>query len=333
MGDDKLAVIVPFVNEWPQVIWTIRSIENDLGDIAENNFEVIAVDNYCEEVRLQQKEQGIKAPQEDKAHDTLLAASKINPWLKVIRYDEKLSHWNAKRAAIASTDANILCFIDAHCFVGYSALIDMFIRYSAFCREYGYEAATFHLPLTYQILEKRKLIYSLKCDLNIGQLGYRFSSYRVPTDKPKTSVHKKYNAFEVPCMSTCGMMISRDLYEYVGGWPSELGIYGGGESFMNFVLAILGKKKYVVEGSPLYHHGDRRGYHWNYTDKLRNEAIAAYMVGGRKLLETYLNNAKGKEGIKYWLCKDIQNKCFKQRSMIYSKLEISIEDWLNQWKD
>ena len=44
----ELSVIVPFVNEYPQVIFTLQAIAEDL--LGRVDFEVIAVDNYAPEV-------------------------------------------------------------------------------------------------------------------------------------------------------------------------------------------------------------------------------------------------------------------------------------------
>jgi hypothetical protein len=47
MGSEKLSVIVPFVNEWPQLVFTLGSIAEELRDRV--NFEIIAIDNWCKE--------------------------------------------------------------------------------------------------------------------------------------------------------------------------------------------------------------------------------------------------------------------------------------------
>ena len=84
---------------------------------------------------------------------------------------------------------------------------------------------------------------------------------------------------EVMAVSTCGMMISKEIFNQLGGWPKELGIYGGGENFMNYVMATQGFKKYIYPAKKaLYHHGEKRGYSWNYDDHLRNRAIATYFI-------------------------------------------------------
>ena len=49
----ELSVIVPYVNEWPQVIFTLQAIAEDL--LGRVDFEVAAIDNFCPEVEAMAK--------------------------------------------------------------------------------------------------------------------------------------------------------------------------------------------------------------------------------------------------------------------------------------
>jgi hypothetical protein len=177
---------------------------------------------------------------------------------------------------------------------------------------------TIHLPLTYKILESHKLIYKLVNNTNNWELGYSFTGYR-ETDK---------QSYQVPCMSTCGMMMTRDLYNYIGGWPVELGIYGGGEHFINFVLAVLGKTINIFKHHPLHHHGDKRGYSFNYDDYTRNRAIASYMFGGEKWIRNYLHFRKGNPKINNAILNNVLKTCKNHHDMIREKEVIGIGDWI-----
>ena len=65
-----LSVIIPFVNEYPQVMFTIRNIAEELRDRVD--FEIIAVNNYCDEVKAQNRE-------EDKGGISIAACQKGHP--------------------------------------------------------------------------------------------------------------------------------------------------------------------------------------------------------------------------------------------------------------
>jgi len=194
--------------------------------------------------------------------------------------------------------------------------------FEAFRDHFPSVPGTMHLPLTYHIMEYHWLIYKLRVNMEAGDFDYRFTPFR-PSKYP----------YEVPCMSTCGMMMSREVYNYVGGWPKELGIYSGGEHFLNFTLATLGYKKYIYPAPPLHHHGDNRNYHFTYDDQKRNRFIATYMFGGKEMAIRIAKHTKAKHGFATWepVLEDIFQKCGPQREMIKTKQIISIEDWYKSW--
>jgi glycosyltransferase involved in cell wall biosynthesis len=305
----ELSVIIPYCNEFPQNIFTIQGIAQELYGL---DFEILAVNNFCDEAAAQNREQ-------DAGFEVMEASAKVNSWLKSLHYKDKLSHWQAKNYAVKHSSGRFLWFVDAHCVVARNAGRNMFEYYKE--THEGLDG-TIHLPLTYKILESRKLIYKLVTELDKGIVDYRFTGF------PKETC-----SFEVPCMSTCGMMMTRDLYDEIGGWPTELGIYGGGENFVNFTLAVLGKSKYIFNDGCLFHHGAKRGYNWNYNDYHRNRTIATYIFGGQDLAERYIMNCKGDKKILETILKSVLNTCWGHRRFIMDKQVISIEDWIKKWQN
>jgi glycosyltransferase involved in cell wall biosynthesis len=306
----ELSIIVPFCLEFPTVVFTLQSIAQELKNRVD--FEVIAVDNFCNEVAQQS---GGKQP--DRASEQLPAVQRGNPWLKALKYETKLSHWQAKNLGVQHSSGKFLLFIDAHCVVSRDSIFNMLQYY----REHHEQMdGTLHLPLTYHILEWHSLIYKLVDNREAGEVHYSFTGFR---DSPEP--------YEVPCMSTCGMMMSRKLYDLLGGWPVELGIYGGGENFMNFVLAILGKTKWIMPGQPLFHHGEKRGYHWTGDDYTRNRTIATYMFGGEPWAKRFIDHRRGSKEVLYRILNDVIDSCGQHRKQIEQYQQMSIEDWLHKW--
>ncbi len=301
----ELSVIVPFCNEHPQVLFTIQSIAQEL--IGRVDFEILAVDNYCDQVKAQGRDP-------DGGGTSVEACSKGNPWLKYLKYTDKLSHWQAKNHAVHNSSGSILWFCDAHCVVSRDSLYNMLQYYRANHDELN---GTIHLPLTYKILEWRRLIYKLVNNLNRGEIAYSFTGFPGAAREP----------FSVACMSTCGMMMTRELYDELGGWPVELGIYGGGEHFINFALAVMGKTKTIYPSGPLFHHGDKRGYEWNYNDYTRNRTIASYMFGGKTLAEKFIDHRKGNPDVLQSILSDVLSKCREHRERIKKHQVIRIEEW------
>lgn len=307
-----LSCIVPYVLEYPQIVFTLRSICEELkGRVP---FEIIAVDNYCEYV---QKQAPIANKIPDRGTGMVKGMATKHSWLKYARYDEKLSHWNAKNLGVANAQGEFLWFCDSHCIVGRDSLYNMFTYWKDSEEHLN---GTIHLPLTYHILEDKKLIYSMKANAIKGIAHYTFSGYR-----------NEKAPYEVPCMSTCGMLMHRSVFDKLGGWPKQMGIYGGGENFINYTQAILGMKKWIMPGNSLFHHGEKRRYHYNWTDYQRNRIIANYMFGGEKWAVRWVENSKNKRGL-YTVLTNIIDSLEKQRAHIISSQMTTIEEWLKKWR-
>lgn len=293
------------MNEYPQVIFTLRSILEELT--GEVDFELIAVNNYTEETKRV----------EDKGGSYVEGFAKNIPELNYLRYPGKLSHWQAKNYAISQSSGKFLWFCDSHCIPGRGAVIEALNYYR---NNHELLNGSLHLPLTYHILESKKLIYKLNVNRPTGSVHYSFSSY---IDKPLP--------YEVPCMSTCGMMISRKLFDEIKAWPHTLGIYGGGENYINFVMAVMGKKKWIMPGKPLHHHGEKRGYAWNHDDHVRNRMIAIYCAGGEKWLALFTAASKGSETVLKNYAVLVVNQYKELRRYVKEREVFTLDKWLQTW--
>jgi len=332
----KLSVIIPFVNEDPLIQSTIQSIAQELQGRCD--FEILAVDNYCVQVE-RQREPEVEAAAvklgvskevingvldhfknpfvKDKGGEVVKACSRINPWLKYVVYSDKLSHWQAKNYAVAKAEGDIFFFSDGHCIPSRNSIFDMFCHYE---KERSTLNGSLHLPVTYKLLEAHRLIYKFVWNPDQGECAYSFTPYR----------HQE-QPFEVPCMSCCGVMIGREELAKLGGWPKELGIYGGGENFLNFTMAVLGMKKWIFPHGTLFHHGDRRGYHWIYDDYVRNKIIAAYLYGGDDWAALFTKHAKGRSEVLQNMLTDVKIKCNDHRRLIESQQVQTIHQWAKNW--
>lgn len=312
----ELSVIIPFVNEWPLIASTVANIFEELRDRVD--FEIIAIDNWCDQVKKQGRNP-------DRGHEHMHKVAQGHRWLKVLKYSEKLSHWQAKNLGVRASSGKFLWFCDAHCIVSRDSLVTAFNHYKE-----NYEAlnGTLHLPLTYHLLEWRILIYKLVARPEDGFFHYSFDQggYQRRAQKSNGAT------FEVPCMSTCGMLMSREIYDELGGWPEGLGIYGGGENFINFTLAILGRKINIFPGPPLRHHGERRGYSYNWADMQRNRLLATLMFGGVKHMRRFQGKMKGNKVHAQRLADQAVVLGREQRDMIKSKQVIEIDDWVKTWQ-
>lgn len=308
---EKLSVIIPYAQEHPQIAFTVQSIFCELRDSCD--FEIIVIDNHCPELQRQLDE---KHMQKDKGSEYMSGLASANrPWLKYVKFEKKLSHWNAKNAGIAISEGDVLWFCDSHCIVSQGTVRKMYSYYREHWQELN---GTLHLPISYMLEQPGlELIYKLVLDKDRAIVHYSFTRYRHATEP-----------YQVPCMSTCGMMMHRSIYDELGGWPAEMGIYGGGENFVNFTLAVQGRTVNIMPGLPLFHYAAPRGYYWNYNDFHRNRTIASFMYGGQEFAKTYIMNVKGKPLTLEKIYTDVVLSTREQRDFLEQRQKISIEDWM-----
>ena len=292
------------------IMFTVRNISEELK--GEVDFELLAVDNFCDEIKTKQ---GTK---QDRSGAQLAAVMRGHPWLNALEYTHKLSHWNAKNYGVEKSTGDILWFCDSHCQLAKGSLVRMFRYYEKHHEELN---GTLHLPLTYHIMEYRRLVYKLAGDISHGDLHYSFTPFRESAE----------GHFRVPCMSTCGMMMTRKLYDQLGGWPQDLGIYGGGENFINYTLAVLGRNVNVFTDGLLHHHGDKRGYYWYGDDYTKNRCIANYMFGGQEWAKRFIKFRKGDKPTLNRIYEKVLGKNGAHRKLIADQQLMEIEEWLLEW--
>jgi len=301
-----LAIIIPLINEYPQALFTLRSVYEEVKDL---DCEIIVVDNHCPSMPD-------FCGEPDKGHTHIPSMS--GKWFRYLKYDAVCSHWQCKDFAVANTDANYFLFLDAHIVPGRESISGMYQHYLT---NYDYLHGTLHLPLTYHILETKRLRYKFVPELDKWFLTYKFETLQPCNDLTT----------EVPCMSMCGCLMSREIYDAFEGWGPGYSIYGGGENDMNFTLATLGWKHWLYNPGTLFHHGERRGYQANQLQIVNNRAIAAYKYGGNVWLHNYLICSGLPPFFQVKLEKQITELYQPIRDRIEKKQVIKIEDFINKW--
>lgn len=334
----ELSIIIPYCNEMPQVAFTVRGLILELENLVD--YEIILINNATGE----SYDQGHGEPDHEELNGPIYFETRIGkgllPRVKHLNYYDKLSHWNAKRVGMAEATGDIFLFVDAHILVEKNSILSQFSYYRK-----HYEELNGSLHLLWSYLndgswldggEDRRLQYRLVADLPKGIIHYTSKSY-------EGTGGNDVKPYEVPCMSTCGMMIHRGYMEQIGGWPSELGIYGGGENVINFVGAILGLKKWIWPRGTFFHHAAPRGYNWNWYDWHRNRMIATYLSGGRRLAKAWAQtiaqdfktNGRGDSRIADKIFRSVVNQedLEAERKRIVDNEKISLDDWAWEWKE
>jgi glycosyltransferase involved in cell wall biosynthesis len=239
---------------------------------------------------------------------TKLHNSKVRFFIK----DDVLSHWQAKNAGIENAGYGLIFFCDSHCVLEKGSIEKLkdFVTKN--------DAAA-HCLIKY-MLDPRGLDYKFLSDT----FSYRFSTAR-HNNKP----------YQVPIMSTCGMMLRKSAIDRFGGWNKELGIYGGGEQYMNFKHGVCDYPHYVIPEAAVWHYADKRGYQYNYDDFVRNQFVAAYCVGGDELLNEImeLRLEKDRPLVLRKLMEDVKNKCSADRAFIQKNQKLTYKEFVKKWSN
>lgn len=318
----------------PQVAFTVQGLALELMS-AKIDHEIVLINNAA-------VDQGFDEPEHPELNGPMyfekLIAEGRAPRLRHVEYLEKLSHWNAKNAGIAEATGDFFFFCDAHVVITPGDLVNMFRLYQARWQDLN---GSIHLPWNYMndFLGPdgggRRLEYRLCSNIEKGIIHYTSKTYKGGSDP-----------YAVPCMSTCCMLIERKIFEDVGAWPSEMGIYGGGENYMNFVQAVLGYQPWIFPSTGFWHWAAPRGYQWNWYDWHRNRMIATYVAGGNKWARNWANwlaqeikngAAMGRAGnpqIALKLYRDVTNNedLIALRREIQLKQKVALADWVMDWK-
>ncbi len=301
----KLSVIIPYCNEYPQIVFTVQNVINELEGI---DAEIITISNKGNISHT--LKDGTVIP--DYGFWKLQNSSYVRTGiLKNIKYDDKQGHWGAKNAGIKIAKGKRLLFLDSHCILKKNSILEMM---KTPC------PGTLHMQISY-MLDTKRLIYSARPE----QMHYTFCG--VPAGKTEP--------YNVPVMSTCGMMIERKTLDHIGHWNPELGIYGGGENYMMYKVATCGFPIQIHPKAVVYHYAEKRGYSWNYDDHMRNQFIAAYCVGGEEWLKKLVDMRKERKNSNKETVDKIANgvieKCKKDRDYIKSIQKVSLEEHFSNY--
>jgi glycosyltransferase involved in cell wall biosynthesis len=330
-----LSIIIPFAGEYPQILYTVASIHEELRDRG-IEYQIICIDNDCPEWRSQLEINA--APESDafvnqidvkenrsRSNIALSAVAKHEPWLQVLTYSERLSHWQAKNVGVKATDSDYLWFCDAHCVVQRGQLYRMFDFYR---HNYHTLGGIIHFANSYKLLEGHGLGYKLVDEMDEkGFLGYTLSR----------NWSKRVGVIEVPCASSCGMMLSREIVNDLKNdqtgdlWPQRYS-YSGGEHFMNFAPVVMGYKHWLWLHGFLRHQGDKRDYHYTHWGMAWNRAAAVYVWGGEDMLIRYVETGGGVRPDKQKeMITQVVEHCQPWRDKVKDRTVVDIQEWVSKW--
>lgn len=356
MSQIELSVVIPFCDEGSNVIFTTQAMIEELDGFCK--YEIILVDNMSHDHLITKSgsreyptysrdfffhpPKGATAEQvaDQKTWQKIGTMFFRKGIVKYFTYDLKQGHWNAKNHGIQNSTGKYILFLDAHCIMKR----DSVRRMVQFLRDW--EGKEYDHPMTpgkkwrvggvhsfiNYILDSRCLEYKPQKK----SFGYQFCTHQQEEyldDKGQRQLRFPTKSYQVCVMSTCGMMCPRNVIDELGAWHPELGIYGGGESYMNWKQSTCGYGHFIHPEAWCWHHADKRGYCYNHSDFVRNSFIAAYVVGGEKFLQQQVEARKVKErpAVIEALADDVRNKCKTEMEFIQSRQVVDFETYIDWW--
>lgn len=335
-----LSIIVPFADEGSNVIFTTQALIEELDGFCK--YEIILVDNMSHD-HLVTKSGDREYPTYSRDFFQT-AKGRISTYffrkgiVKYFQYDAKQGHWNAKNHGLANSTGKYVFFVDAHTIMKRDSLRKML----TWLRENDqkefvngpvtYRVGGLHSYVNY-ILDSRSLEYKVQRKT----FGYQFCTHQMEPytdEKGQRQLRFPTQPYQVCVMSTCGMMCPRAVLDDLGWWNPEFGIYGGGESYMNWKQSTCGFGHWIHPEAWCWHYADKRGYCFNHTDFVRNAMIARYVVGGEAFLEeeVTLRLSKDNPAVLRALADDVKAKCKAERDRIAPRQVIDIDSYLAWWE-
>jgi glycosyltransferase involved in cell wall biosynthesis len=253
MTTPLVSVIIPFCNEGQNTLWTMQGFVDQFQGWCD--FEIIIVSNKSDPEHLEKFSRWVDHP-------------KI-PWFRLVEYNDKQSGWQTRNYGASLATGKYLFFCDAHIYPkpnAYRGLVEFHEGWTGIA----------HCPLCYWI------------DPTRPNYGYVWQAYkfwgRWTRSLPKSPMG------DVPLSGSSSLLIDREVFEEVRGFHPALGIYGGGETYIDLKVQMFGHKVRMAIDHHIYHLSETRGYRWNNENFRFNKMLAAFTIGGEKYLKTVFDH-------------------------------------------
>lgn len=274
----KLSIIIPSRGEFTNLKFTMQSmIDKLLGPFGVGEFEILAGMNFPTDVEW--------------AWLHKLAWTKLGVIVPV-RQDEVASCWQTRNACMKVAKGDYLFFADSHIITKADSLVRAIEWHKGWkgMLKFG---NNYMLEVPYRVCYQ----YRWQPEKFWGAWS------RVAPESPDYHI----------MMGGSHHMTDRSVYEEIGGWNPHLGIYGGGEPYMDFKMQMFGYPIRCYPEFQVYHLAERRGYAWNNDDLWRNFMVAAWAIGGEEAIAPLVANyTKACKGVERYLDRLVELKAEAQ---------------------
>jgi len=275
----KWSIITPIINDQPH-IWfaTHANLEHIRHDYPPEEYEFIVVDNGSREenLRLLRRLMG--------THDRNGIPVKVPKGLpkhhqrKLIEIPHQLHSKPAMNVGAYKAEGEYLAFFDSHAFGD-----RCFFKTAADFLDNHPEVAILHTPISWSGFwtspKVRGHQYKLKLDNNFWGV---WRAARL-SEEP----------YPIGASGWAGVVVRKDDYMEMKGFPSMLRQYGGGEPYMDLLAWMFGKEVWLHPQLHCYHFSlcRSRDYPRSSSTFFRNVILVSYVCGGEKYSKPLLEKA------------------------------------------
>lgn len=256
------SVIIPHINDTPHIWFTVHNMIEELRHEFWNQAEIIVIDNGSkpEPLRLLRRMMGDRNIK-GFAHKLVVVNKQLHskPALNI-------GAWMAR--------GKYLAFFDSHCLCSRK-----FFEESKKFMDANPNVAILHSPISWYGYNPKEKGYQYKLHLDDRFWG-GWRNHKV-----------RNRPYPVAASGNTGMIVRKDFYLKVKGFPSMLRYYGGGEPYLDLLAWMFGYEAYLHPDLHCYHFAMCRARDYKRDSGIffRNICLAAFICGGEKYSKPLLN--------------------------------------------
>lgn len=298
MKKPLVSVIIPCRNEFPQIVFTIQSIINDLETFLKpSEFEIIICNNCPSDEVYPKRALGGSI-------DYLMPRGVY--WNRVLRvlYDPIAGNHSTRNKGVELSRGKYIFFSDAH--MSYKrGFFKRMIR--AIEETDGLVHGTIGWLGAYPVGKSMGYQYTIKLG---EEIKGTWNNYKLADDY-----------FYIPLQGHCCLGVKRQQFIDFDGYPAYHRCYGGGEFYLDMKWWLFGSRVSVDPQAVGYHLCAPRGYSYHHDDYKHNVLAIGLAIGADEWTErAYINWCRrGRKDVMRRLWNEAKQETLEDKEFIAKK--------------